>query len=238
MSVPNFEEWVTYCFEQGLADWRGQSGDPDEVEMAREARFTWEIPPGTLAGYVIRLFESPAFIADEYAYQQIADGFQFIFSGSDYFHTIRSYNIFEGRWTGQVDRVTAARCYQALGTLYRELFDRVCCRGGREPDVDVTEVDPVDRVVYMIWDMSSVEGALYFPEKGPHLVEPGFGALEEILQHCRTSTCHISALHGLGHIHVHQPTQVEPIIDRYLARGGMPDWVRDYAQRARRGAVI
>jgi hypothetical protein len=53
-----------------------------------------------------------------------------------------------------------------------------------------------------------------------------------------SDACRESALHGLGHWHLHYPTQVEAIIERFLDRH--PDLrseLKEYACAARAGRV-
>ncbi len=76
-----------------------------------------------------------------------------------------------------------------------------------------------------------------FPDQHPHLVEPGFGVLETVLAKCRTSSCLMSALHGLGHIQMENPRRVEQIIDEFLSKRQIPMWLHEYAMSARKGAV-
>jgi hypothetical protein len=75
-------------------------------------------------------------------------------------------------------------------------------------------------------------------DQRPHLVEPGFRVIETVLAECRTSSCRISALHGLGHLHDYHGRRVERIIDGFLARPDLPEWLRTYAMKARGGCVM
>src|SRR6476619_7507169 len=86
-SVPEFEEWIHYCFTQGHPDFMGESGDDQEVVWARQERFGMD--PITLNRYMTRLFRSPAFIADRYTDEQIARAIWFLFGvGSGYISTV------------------------------------------------------------------------------------------------------------------------------------------------------
>jgi hypothetical protein len=229
LPAPTFDEWVEYSFTHGHADFHAKPGSPDyDVSESRAGRFL-VLRPEILARFVIRLFRAPAFIADRYDDDQIASAIWFLFGiASEYFHDLRS---------PAVPRDLQVECISSVATLYTDLFDLVCCRRGTDPEGDYTNESGVDGAVYMIWDMDYIEGAVIFPEKFPHLVEPGFHVLRTILDHCRTSSCQVSALHGLGHIYHDHPHRAEQMIDRFLGNRSVAAWVREYAQAARRGRV-
>jgi hypothetical protein len=44
-------------------------------------------------------------------------------------------------------------------------------------------------------------------------------------------------VHGLGHIQHVFPKRARRMIDVFLANRPVPDWLREYARRAREGAV-
>lgn len=231
---PPFEDWVEYCFTRGYADFSGDTDDPDEVVEELEERFIC-MDPTALAQHLTRLFKAPSFIADRYSNDQIASATWFIFGcASSYFGTIRS---------AQIEPELQIGCIRSIATLYTDLFDKVCGRRGSDPDTDLREICRVDGAVCMIWDMDELEGAVMFPEKGPHLVEPGIEVLESVLKQCRTSACLISALHGLGSaccIHRVSGSKIvaqrlRNIIDEFLVGRDVPEWVREYALSAREG---
>lgn len=229
-SAPTFDEWVEYCFTQGPRDFAasGAGWSEEDIDPFEEGVNAFErLDPRVLAEYIIRLFRSPAFLADRYAADQIGDGVWFLFGvGSCHFHDVRS---------DAVPPALQVDCIASVATLYTDLFDRVCCKYGTEPDGK--HEDRIDGSVYMIWDMDCIEGAAMFPDEYPRLVEPTFGVLESVLAQCRMSTCLHSALHGLGHLRAHHPERVERIIDHFVANRTMPQWIRDYARDARTGCI-
>ncbi len=226
-STPSFDAWVEYCFTGGYHDFHAGHGSPERCEYER---WTEGLEPPTLAEFVVRLFRSPAFIADRYTDDQIADATWFLFGcASGYFHVLRS---------DAVPRSLQIEYTASVATLYTELFDRVCCKRGANPDGDYTNDLKVDTAVYMIWDMDCIEGAVMFPESSPHLVEPSFGVLDTVLARCCTSSCQVSALHALGHIHPYHPQRAERMIDAFIASRSVAQWVRNYAEQARRGHVL
>ncbi len=230
--LPSFDEWVHYCFTHGQNDFSGWGGLGAQDERARFL----SIDPGTLATYLTRLFESPTFSADKYTDDQIAKATWFLFGiGSAYLGTVRK---------SPINPALQSRCIRSVATMYTDLFDRVCGTRGTDPDTDLCDKAAIDIAVYMIWDMDQLEGAVMFPDGGP-LREVCIEVLQTILTRCRTSTCLISALHGIGHIYGHSRykgdldlcQRLEGIIDTFLASRSLPEWVREYAALARDGAV-
>ena len=88
---PGFDEWVDYCFTRGYSDFHADWEGPDAAELeAREDRFL-RLDPPLLASHMIKLLESPEFIVDRYADDQIGDAVWFLFGvASGYFHDLRS----------------------------------------------------------------------------------------------------------------------------------------------------
>ncbi len=228
--VPTFDEWVDYCFTQGMADFRfGAETDSKRREVEARSESFLCIPPPILAEYLPRLFWNPGFIADRFSHDQIADGIWFLFGcASAYYEDLRF---------GPVSAPKQIECISCVGALYTQLLDRVCCRNASEPDGDFINKLSVDGAVYMIWD-DGIRGAVCVPEQHPHLVDPGFAVLRRVLHECRTSSCRISALHGLGHLYLDFPERVERLIDEFLDRTEIPDWVVRYASDAREGCVL
>jgi hypothetical protein len=232
VSTPSFDEWVEYCFTQGYPDFHSEYGSPgyDAVE-ARTERFV-RLDPTVLATYMVQLFRSPGFVADRYSDDQIGDAVWFLFGcASEYFKDL--YYPYSAAISPslQIDAISA------VATLYTDLFDHVCCKRRLDPDGYYTNDLRVDIAVWMIWDMDNIEGAVIFPEKTPHLVEPGFAVLDTVLANCRTSSCQMSALHGLGHIHAYHPQRTERMIDDFLANRPAAEWVREFALTARTGHI-
>ena len=136
------------------------------------------------------------------------------------------------------------RCVRGVATCYTDLFERVCCNRGVDPDLELFEQSEIDGAVYMMWDMDCFEGTLAHPQDNPHLIEPGLFVLESALMRCRTSTCRVSALHGIGHLYSRFEDEKDPLadrlrelVDRFVASTTMPDWLAEYAACARDGYV-
>ncbi|MBL8760430.1 MAG: hypothetical protein JNL50_03930 [Phycisphaerae bacterium] len=182
------------------------------------------------------MFEAPGFVADRFSIDQITAGVWYIFGcTSSYFVYLR-------------DRSVAieeqVRCVRGVATCYTDLFERVCCNRGVDPDLELFEQSEIDGAVYMMWDMDCFEGTLAHPQDNPHLIEPGLFVLESALMRCRTSTCRVSALHGIGHLYSRFEDEKDPLadrlrelVDRFVASTTMPDWLAEYAACARDGYV-
>lgn len=235
-ACPTFEEWVQYCFGSAYRDFHGTSPDACEVADARRCRFG-AMDIAVVTRYLTRLFEAPEFIADQYSDDQIADATWFIFGvGSGYFAEICS---------AEVGSAEQAACIRAVSIMYAKLFDRVCGRRGTDIDTSLQGSSGVDTAVYMIWDMDQIQYIALPPNPIPHLVEPALEVLESVLVTCRTSTCLVSALHGIGHIVGHSQSdcndrdvqRLQHLVDRFLENRTIPYWLREYAVHARDGRV-
>lgn len=228
-ATPTFEEWAEYCLTLGYADFHGRSGDPEEVADARISRFL-SLPPWRVTEYITRLFENSRELATRYTPDQIGDATWFIFGiASGYFHEVRS---------PANAKDVQLRCFRSVTTLYLDLYDRLCNFGGHDWK-DCSDAQRLDGAVYMIWDMNGIEGAVLFPEDAPHLGEAGFEILETVLTQCRTGSCLKSALHALGHVNTFHPERAEKMVMAFLERRRpeLPEWLTQYAERARVGSV-
>lgn len=229
LGVPTFEDWVDYVFTFGYPDFAGTSNLDDESQLARQLRY--QLQPMVEIEYLTRLFEAPAFVADRFSDQQIGEATWFIFGvGSGYMERVRS---------DRVPLEPRVRCVRAIATTYTDLFDRVCGLRGEEPDMDRRDLEP-DKSVYMIWDMDGIQYALSANENDP-LSLACFDVLHAGLMKCITSACRVSALHGLGHgisrMRTGSPmvARAQSMIDEFLAKRRLPEWLREYALAARTG---
>jgi hypothetical protein len=93
----------------------------------------------------------------------------------------------------------------------------------------------LEGAVYMIWDMDCVEGAAMW-EQFDYLVDTCFDVLAVALD-CRSGACRVSALHGLGHLAMYHPQRVEQIVDSFMRKRNIPQWLREYGEAARAGYV-
>jgi hypothetical protein len=233
----SYEDWVEYCFTYARDDWSDDApgSDPDRLATAES------LPPPTIAEYLVRLMENSSGLEKRFTPEQIGKAVWYLFGiGSSYFHHIQSK---------EVAPELQVRVYSSIPRIYIDLFDKVCNRDAEETD-DLSNTDPLDGAVYMIWDMDVLRGPLMTPGGGsyyqppsstpdPDLRVPGYKSLETILLKCITPTCLKSALHGLGHLEMYNASEVHRIIDGFLKKRGphLPAWLTDYASYARDGRV-
>ncbi len=222
---PSFDEWLEYSFSLGYRDWCDERG-PGSWRL-RQFLERLDIP--LRATYLTRLCESPSFIATQFDDSQIGEAVWFLFMfGSEHIETILA--------DGDVPPDAQARLVRSIETLFVELFDKVCGDRGADPWGEYIHTHGVDMAVYMLWGMLLVSH-IFGSREREYLRVPAFESLEGILRRCNSASCHVGALHGLGHIHDYAPKTVEAIIDRATNRRGLAPWVRNYARDARRGAV-
>jgi hypothetical protein len=96
-----------------------------------------------------------------------------------------------------------------------------------------TETDPFHIACYMWWDIFPTWGG---PKAGePEIHQACLQVMSEILA-LPSDLCHLSALHGLNHWHLHYPRFVEQAIDAFLRReSNLTPRIREYATSARHG---
>lgn len=226
--TPSFDEWVEYCFTKGDADFKFPCDSRDYKEVENRIQKYCSFDPIVLTTYLTKLFKSPGFIIKRFTADQIARATWFIFGlGSEYFHDVCSDAV---PIKLQVD------CIRSVTTMYTDLYDKLCCQFGTDPDSDRS--DAIDVAVVMIWDMDSFDGPVMYSSEKLHLRDNGFKVLKTVLEKCYTSTCLESALHGLGHVQHKNPELVVQIIDGFLSSRKIPKWLLEYAMHAKTGSVI
>ena len=222
MMPVTFESWVDYCFTSGGADRRVNART-----LAQDAPFQL-LSPNERTTFLIRLFESPEFVAAKFTREQIADGVWAIFGmGIASFEHVRD---------AQVPKTEQARCYRAIANVYRTLFDPLC-RDASDREVSMRSInaDPLECAIYMIWDMNCVEVAAMSDEFS-YLVESCFQVLQTALG-CNSAACKISALHGLGHLAAYHPKRVAQMAGSAAKNKSLPKWICEYAEQASEGGV-
>ncbi len=224
---PQFEEWRHYCFTQGYADFQRYSDD--DGAQQRLDRFTGITAP-LVAEFMARVFEGAGELGSWYTPAQLGSATWFLLGvGSGYLGDVCS---------AEVAPSQQIRVYRSMTRMYLDLYDKLCNREGTA-EADCSDSDELDIAVYMIWDMGCVECAVMFPEKAPHLFEPGLAVLQTILDRCVTGSCLKSALHGLGHIESFHRDRVRSMISGFLNERGhrLPAWLVEYAEDAREGGI-
>ena len=231
-TAPSFDEWLTYCFEQGHAD--ATAGFPEddrekELYLQRRERFL-HFDKEVVSDYVERLFLKPGDLVERYPDGTLAEGIRFLFGTS-------SGILWDALDELAVKEPRHIAVMRSLGSFYTGFLDRVCNGRGDSPDRDMVGDAPVDAAVHGIWEMGCIEVPLLAPERYPNVAVPCLEMLEHALRSCRTATCKGSILLALGHAQVLHGPEVQMIIDRYLKRSSEPDHLVRMAHQARVGHV-
>lgn len=214
----SFEEWFSII---------SSFDSNDEAWNADERVFIQQ--PERIAVYLERLLSESSGLCQGVSSVRLRHMIQF-FQGvcSSYWHDVRNKSVSNGQ---QISTV------RALSLFYRNTLDRVCDGNGRTPARSTHDLDDLDGIVYMMWDMDCIEGAAMFPGE-EHLVDPIFEVLSTAIG-CKTVACQLSGLHGLNHLEPYHPERVHSLIQQYLQeeRAALP-WLNSYARDAMRGALI
>ncbi|MBX9689879.1 MAG: hypothetical protein K2X27_24425 [Candidatus Obscuribacterales bacterium] len=125
-------------------------------------------------------------------------------------------------------------CIRAIKTFYQDLFEKNCAdlmsNGLKEFS---PEHKPLNSICYMWWDIFPSWGG---SEKSEQSINKTILSLLSELLTIKHLACQESALHGLGHWHLHHGAAVEKIIDKFL-ESKMNEQLKQYALAARSGCV-
>ena len=122
----------------------------------------------------------------------------------------------------------------SIAALYESLFARRC-----SPDLshqNDSDGNPLNSICYMWWDLFPTWGQ---PREAEH-VDRDATLLEVMGRALRLHSvaCKESALHGLGHWHMHYPAETSRIIERFLEReADLGPELLAYARSASTGCV-
>ncbi len=220
----SFERWVDATFARSGAD------APDEVLLR----------PDTALEHVTRLFSTAGATLRRFDDAQVNRGLWELVGASGDLHPMLESEL---PWpdraraiesiSGVFETLFASRCTPHLSHTFQTVAD--------QPD----DLGALNSVCYMWWDI--------FPTWG-RPDDPGCGerdaALLEVMARglaLDSLACRESALHGLGHWHLHYPAETERIIDRFLASEREPaagpggpeidPRLEAYARAARTGCI-
>jgi hypothetical protein len=204
----------------------------DTPEAERRFELLNGLPTPRLASLLTLAFSEPQFMLKRYTGDQIAKGIWYVFWCSTDF----SIKIMEN--TSGTD--VQSPFLMAIGSLYSNVFDKLCGVSGSRPDDNFIDDIEIDGAAFILWDLGGMMRPLYCRSAyAPHVYELWFDVVTEILMNCRTSACRMGALHALGHARVlaetHDPPRVASIcetISAFIREKQPVDWVRDYALRA------
>ena len=124
---------------------------------------------------------------------------------------------------------------RSIGMLYAECFAKRCTQ--TLSHLNEPSSCPINNICYMLWDVSPLTYWEGNPE-GPAFHAAILELLESTLM-SRHTACVESALHGLGHMQLYQPEQVDRIVSKWLSSGlsAVPSSLVPYARAARIGHV-
>jgi hypothetical protein len=215
-----FDAWVQYLFDRPPEDLTRRDPwyrrDADEPPREWTVRYAEHDEPVATAERIRRLFSSAGTVLGPYSDHQVAHGLQVIVNGS-----------IGGLIVALADprvpvalRTTALR---SIVTLFAEVF------APRLPDSEESTDKPLGDLCFMFWDVIAL---------GRGDEDTKLDVLEDTLA-LDSLACQRAALHGLGHLHMYEPTHVPEIVDRWLQRRrDAPAELLAYARTARDGMVM
>lgn len=220
MSHPSFPEWFHYQMTDAHDDFMGAN---TSIEAEGRMELIEEIPTGALLEFYLQFLNLPSSEFDICAPHQLGNAIWSLFGANAALHH-----------TDLGDR--SGEFFDALHRFYLNVLDERCCNWRAAPDDPYSQSEKLDTAVYMMWDMGGL-CVIPYDDLNVNWTSEAFDALTAILLRCRTSTCRLSILHGLGHAAHRQPL-CTPLIERFLSESDPPAWLRDYAEGAKRGAVM
>jgi len=212
-----YDDWVRHVFDHRVTDpawyWDVEA-DTREPE-----------PPESVA-CLTRLFEEPEFLA-QYSDGQVNQGFWYLVHNccSNYTSSLIEPGV---AWPER------QRGIRAIAALFTRLFARRC--SDHLSHVDEKGASPLNSACYMWWDLFPTWGQPEDPAAA-ELDAELLAVMSQILS-IDSLPCQESALHGLGHWHMHYPARVQEIITGFLESGKefRPE-LRHYAMCAAQGRV-
>jgi hypothetical protein len=214
----SFTDWVQQVFDHPVND---PAWNWDTAEDTPE--------PSPLKGveYLTLLFQDPEAILSPYTDAQLNQGFCYLVDAacSNYMvNLIQSDAPWPARQAG----------IRSIATLFERLFAKRC--SNHLSHFDEAGAGPLNAVCYMWWDLFPTWGQPDDPAQAEVDVEL-LMVMNRILR-LTSVACQESALHGLGHWHMHYPAFVQETVDEFLGRRELlrPALV-EYAECARQGYV-
>lgn len=210
-----FEEWVKAVFAHPLTP-NSWYWDADFVDPSLERSLE----------LVTQLFSNPE-VLEDYLEEQVREGLYFLISTSGSNHLL-------GLYDDKVSLEKRMKCLDSMYTLFSTYMSKHCTE--HLSHIDEAGAGFINGVCYMWWDLLPIIGRPG-DRNFQQFDEKVLDTTEQILA-LPSVACQESALHGLGHWHIHYPGACEKIIDKYLKRNTelRPDLHR-YAISARQGCV-
>ncbi len=219
--LPNnipFEQWVDHIFDHPVKK---------NAWYSRVNADWWDTEhlPTQAVSHLTRVFENPLTVLAKFSDDQIGQGLWYLLSASasNYAHSLKDR---------KVDLAKRLRCINAMFVTFQQLCTQRCLTTWdveREPKKRANT--QLDSVCYMWWDIVPLGGK---PDGDDH-IKLNAQILNVMTKELalNSEACQQSALHGLGHWYSYYPTQVEIVIDHYLAHSlKLRPELLDYAQKA------
>ncbi|MCX7426064.1 MAG: hypothetical protein NTW96_10650 [Planctomycetia bacterium] len=214
----DFEHWVLHVFDHPVTDpqWYFQIDQE-----------TWDGEPLTTVQYVTRLFESPERLLKDFSREQLEQGFWYLAGAGQPFMLALLDEC--------VPWPVRERGLRSIQTLYEKFFAVACT--DELGHLCKTASTPVNGACYMWWDLFPSHGNPEDPSR--HEEDHAILKVMRSILDIPSEACRESALHGLGHWHLHYPEIVRQIVDEFLETTpemSPPLW--EYALAARMGEVL
>jgi internalin A len=225
-----FKNWVKYFFDRPVTDpqWYWQDG---EAWLERN-RFL----PTVTVSYLYQLFTNAEEALKNFSDDQLNQGFWHLISSgiSDYIQVL-----FEPK--NEVNPLDKKRTIQAIYSFFEQFLLLKCSPhlGHLEEigKLDEGEVNPLNFVCYMWWDILSYAGNPH--DALNHDIDREILSVMKKILYLNLDSLKESALHGLGHWYSNYPHEVSEIIEKFLNDSPhLKPELRAYALQAKTGCVL
>jgi hypothetical protein len=212
MSDIRFEEWIKSIFDHPVADpaWYW------DIESNHQ-----EYSPSTTVQYVTRLFLNSRELLKKYSDAQVNQGLGYLVSPA-------CSSIMDDVLDDSVSLQEKLNCFYAIYFLFRDCFAVRC--SNYLSHLDKTAMYPNNSTCYMWWDVIPTSGLLQEDQAALDVMRKTLSI--------PSTACQESAIHGLGHMQLNYPKEVEQIINDYLASNQyLSEGLQQYALNAKAGNV-
>jgi hypothetical protein len=216
-----FEEWVIFVFDHPVDDSRLEWYWDLDADW-------WDGPASLTVDYLTRAFENTLSVFAPYSDSQLNQGLWYLASNACSNHMFALMD-------ASVSWPARERCIRSFQSLYQDCFASRCTP--HLSHLDEPGAGPLNSVCYMWWDILPVAGR---PDDaaGKELDQAILQVMDAALR-LDSIACQESALHGLGHWHLHYARQVEGIIQAFLQRNQtLAENLQKYASSALSGCVL
>ncbi len=122
------------------------------------------------------------------------------------------------------------RFFESVQLRYSNLFEKHCTVFFSHLDRGPQPANPLNGPCYMLWDMSCGMDSFFFSKK-PEYIGQCIQLLDRLAESKHPAVIE-SAIHGLGHLIDDCRDRCQPILERMVSTPGLPQELRDYANKA------